>query len=355
MNNKRMRVLYFTKYTSKGASSRLRSYQYFPKLKEHGILVDVSPLFNDSYLKKIYGGEGAKKEILVNYLQRLIILFKVYKYDKIIIEKELFPYFPPIFELLLKTLKINFIVDYDDAIFHNYDMSSNKLVRQFLGNKIDRVMRYSSFVIAGNSYLAMRANAAGAKQIMVLPTVIDLKKYESHFYKKDQGFILGWIGSPSTFKYVKMIEDVLERLVEKYDIQIHIIGSGYEKLGLVKNVKYIEWNEGKEIENVSKFDVGIMPLKNTSWEKGKCAYKLIQYMGCGKPVVASEVGMNIEVVKNGKNGFLVNSKKDWWDKISYYIKNPQIRNEHGRRGFEIVKEKYNLESVAHKLISIVKS
>jgi glycosyltransferase involved in cell wall biosynthesis len=350
-----MRVLYFTKYTRKGASSRLRSYQYFPNFEEAGINVDVSPLFNDYYLKKIYAGEKPKREIITAYLKRFIFLFRAFNYDKILIEKELFPYLPAWFEGLFKLFKINFIVDYDDAIFHNYDINSNKFIRRYLGDKIDKVMRYSSYVIAGNSYLAKRANAAGAKKIEIIPTVIDLKKYESCLKKNDQNFIVGWIGSPSTFKYVRMIEDVLEELVSQYDIQIHILGSGFEKLNLDKNVKYIEWSEAKEIECISQFDVGIMPLENTPWEKGKCSYKLIQYMGCGKPVVASDVGMNKQVVENGKNGFLVNSKNEWLDKIGFYINKPHVRNEHGKRGFEIVKECYDLEISTTKLISILKS
>tara|TARA_R100000306_G_C4371325_1_gene140122 strand:+ start:586 stop:1638 length:1053 start_codon:yes stop_codon:yes gene_type:complete len=350
-----MRVLFFTKYTRKGASSRLRSYQYFPKIEEQEIQVDVSPLFNDIYLKNLYAGKRPRIEIIRYYLKRFVILFSVGKYDKVIIEKELFPYFPAWFEGLFKIFNINYIVDYDDAIFHNYDLNSNKLIRRILGKKIDKVMRYSSCVIVGNSYLAKRAATAGAKQIELIPTVIDLKKYVPCTNKKDQVFIIGWIGSPSTFKYVRMIEGVLEKLVEHYDIQIHILGSGLEKLDLIKNVKYIEWSEESEIENISKFDVGIMPLINNSWEKGKCAYKLIQYMGCGKPVVASQVGANKDVVKNGKNGFLVNSEIDWWEKLSYYIENPHIRNEHGIRGFEIIKEHYNLEFASQKLIAIIKS
>lgn len=350
-----MKVLYFTKYTRQGASSRLRSYQYFPKLEEQGIHVDVSPLFNDEYLDKIYNGETPKLLVLIAYLKRFIVIFKASSYDKVIIEKELFPYLPAWFEWGFNQFNINFIVDYDDAIFHNYDQHPNKWIRQFLGDKIDKVMSYSSCVISGNSYLADRAMKAGASQVKIIPTVIDLEKYiqtnEEQFTTK----IIGWIGSPSTFKYVKQIESVLEKLVEENNVYIHIIGSGSDTLSFKENVNYIKWDVNSEVEEISKFNIGIMPLENSEWEKGKCAYKLIQYMGCRKPTVASAVGMNQEVVNRGVNGFLASSDQDWYEKLSFYLNQPEIAQKHGSNGFETVEGKFNLNTASSKLISILRS
>lgn len=350
-----MKILYFTKYSRQGASSRLRSYQYFPKLEEQGFHVKVSPLFNDKYLNQVYNGKTPKLLVVLAYLRRFLVIFKVTNYDKVIIEKELFPYLPAWFERLFKTFNIDFIVDYDDAIFHNYDQHTNKLIRQFLGKKIDNVMRYSNCVIAGNSYLSVRAIKVGATQVVIIPTVIDLKRYKQDKNVQYSSRIIGWIGSPSTFKYVKQIEGVLEKLVEEYDVFIHIVGSGSESLSFRKNVNYIQWTEHSEVEEISKFDIGIMPLEDSDWEKGKCSYKLIQYMGCGKPVVASSIGMNQEVVSNGENGFLVNSHQDWFEKLSFYLSHSEIAQKHGSKGFQRVKEKYNLTIALQKLISILKA
>ena len=351
-----MRILYFTKYTRKGASSRLRSYQYFPKLKEQGIQVDVSPLFNDMYLSKIYAGQNPKSEIIKAYLKRFFSLFKIYNYDYIIIEKELFPYFPAWFEWLFKTFKIKFLVDYDDAIFHNYDKHLNALVRKYLGRKIDKVMNYSSCVVAGNSYLADRAENAGAQRVEIIPTVIDLERYNQVITNQSNyKTVIGWIGSPSTFKYLLQIEEVLKNLIDDFDVYIHIIGSGTGRLNFEKNTKYIKWNEDSEVDEISKFDIGIMPLENTDWEKGKCSYKLIQYMGCSKPVVSSNIGMNKDVVNDAENGFLVNTKEEWYDKLSLYIENPITASQHGENGFTTVKQHFNLEMATDKLISIIMS
>jgi hypothetical protein len=172
-----MKVLYFTKYTRKGASSRLRSYQYFPYLEEEGIKITVSPFFNNDYLENLYAKKSTLKQVMQAYIKRFFIVCTVYKYEYIIIEYELFPYFPAWIEFLFHLFGIKYLVDYDDAIFHNYDLHPNPLIRFFLKKKIDKVMKYSYTVIAGNEYLTGRAYRAKAKKVQIIPTVIDLTKY----------------------------------------------------------------------------------------------------------------------------------------------------------------------------------
>lgn len=348
-----MKILYLTKYTRKGASSRLRSYQYFPKLEEQGIQVDVSPLFNDMYLSKIYAGQKPKSVIIKAYLKRFFSLFKVLYYNCVIIEYELFPYLPPTFERLLKFFRVKYIVDYDDAIFHNYDKHSNPLVRKFLGRKIDKVMNHSSYVIAGNSYLANRAKSAGAKKVAIIPTVIDQERYQQKKIFSSKKLKIGWIGSPSTFDYLKSITNILEKFGQNRDIEIHIVGSK-ERLGL-KNVKetYYEWQENTEVDTILNFDVGIMPLENTLWAKGKCSYKLIQYMACGLPVIASPVGMNKQVIDHGKNGFLADTEEEWIDAFGALYKNSELQKKLGEQGLKKIDEIYNLKIQSKKLFKII--
>lgn len=351
-----MKVLYLTKYTRKGASSRLRSYQYFPFLERENISITVSPLFNDIYLESLYAGKTNKFAGIRGYINRFFTLFTVFSYDKLVIEKELFPYLPAIFERLLSFFNISYLVDYDDAIFHNYDRHPNTILRKLLHNKIDVVMRNSDCVIAGNSYLAERAKSAGAINVEIIPTVIDMERYMK--FKKVQKkindpLIIGWVGSPSTFKYVQELSNVLLKVVEKYKVQIHIVGAKGD-LGFIKNVKYIPWSEETEVATIAAFDIGIMPLQDTPWEKGKCSYKLIQYMGCKVPVIATPVGMNKEVVKQEMNGFLAASDEVWLEAFESYICNRDLRLKHGKAGFETVIANFNVENTSKKLVSILK-
>jgi glycosyltransferase involved in cell wall biosynthesis len=346
-----MKVLYLTKYSRNGASSRLRSYQYFPILEANGIAVTVSPFFDEDYLISLYSGKKIRKLKLIQfYFKRFYILFSIYKYDQIVIEKELFPYFFSWFEKILYLLKVKYIVDYDDAIFHNYDLSNSKLISFFLKNKINNVMKYSGCVVAGNSYLAERAKFSRSKKIVILPTVIDANLYLPKINYDSSKVIIGWIGSPSTFKYVKNYSSVFSKLLKNPNVELHIIGAT-ENLGLGNQVKYLKWTEESEVSLITQFDIGIMPLENSQWELGKCAYKLIQYMGCGLPVVASAVGMNKEVVDDGINGFLVETEEQWLDKLSLLIENSILRKEFGDKGRIKVASDYSIEKKHTVLLS----
>jgi hypothetical protein len=164
-----MKVLLLSRYGRAGASSRIRSYQYLPFLEAEGIHVTVSPLVEDNYLHDLYSNSGRKVHSLFQaYFKRVGCLFKCRRFDLLWIEYELLPWMPHWAERVLATLGIPYLVDYDDAIFHRYDMHPKSLIRLFLGRKIDEVMRRASQVVAGNEYLANRARKSGAKRVRVI-------------------------------------------------------------------------------------------------------------------------------------------------------------------------------------------
>jgi len=271
-----MKVLYLTKYSRNGASSRMRSYQYFPLLEKEGIQVTVSPFFDEAYLELLYAKKKISKiKIATYYFNRFKQLFSIYQYDKVIIEKELFPYFFSWFEQILYLCKVKYIVDYDDAIFHNYDLHPNKIIRFLLKNKIGNVKKYSNHVLVGNTYLASKAKLSGAKKITILPTVINMELYDSSISTENNTISIGWIGSPSTFKYLENIIHLFHLLAEKYVFELQIIGAKKEA-STEGFIKFIPWQEATEVELISRFDIGIMPLENTPWELGKCAYKIFK-------------------------------------------------------------------------------
>ena len=342
-----IKVLFFTRYSRLGASSRVRLYQFEQLLKSENVFVTYKPLFDDDYVKKY--NSGKKLFPLKYYFKRFLDLFNVCKYDKIVIEKELFPYFPPIFEFLIKNK--NYIIDIDDAIFHNYDLNSNRIIRFLLGKKIDMVFRYSNVVIAGNKYLYNRAISSGAKCVKIIPTVIPIEKYNLSKNKNNE-IVIGWIGSPSTIKYLKSVSNVLEELVEKYNVKLHIIGA-IENIGFKKNIEYFGWSELTEIDLISNIDIGIMPLDDTPCAKGKCAYKLIQYMGCGIPSVASPVGMNNLVIKHEKNGYLARNNYEWYKYLERLINNENLRKLMGENARSIVKQKFSTNAVYEKFKKII--
>jgi glycosyltransferase involved in cell wall biosynthesis len=330
----------------------MRSYQYFPLLKKQGIDVTVKPLFDDDYLHQLYSGKKPKGIIIKSYFKRLAVLFTVFGYDKLVIEKELFPYFPAVFEILLNKLGVKYVVDYDDAIFHNYDLARNPVMKM-LKNKIRHVMRNADAVTAGNNYLAQYAISSGARKVQVIPTVIDSSRYKEKDDISSHHVAIGWVGSPTTLKYLKIIAPVLADICRAYHVKVHIIG-GKAGIGLGENEEIIEWTEASEADLIHNFDIGIMPLQDSPWEKGKCGYKLIQYMGCGLPVVASPVGVNVDIVKEGHNGALATTDQEWYRALETYITDTSLRKEHGKNGRQLVDQKYNLQAAATTLIGVLK-
>lgn len=348
-----MKILYLTKYSRNAASSRLRSFQYFPFLKNAGFEVEVSSLFSEKYLEQLYNGQSTFKVAVKGYAKRLFKLFTIGRYNTVIIEKELFPYLPAFAEKILGIFGIRYIADYDDAVFHNYDQSGNFVIKKLLGNKIDKVMKYSTVVVAGNNYLAERAQNAGAQNIQIIPTVIDLERYSMKEKLNFSPFIIGWIGTKSTFeKHLLPCKDWIKKIQKTNpEIYFNIVGIT-EDMDLGDNVKYIKWTEETEVSEIQKMDVGIMPLHDSLWEQGKCSYKLIQYMACGKPVVASPVGMNKIVVINDVNGYTANSEKDWIHAIETLVEDQSKRKALGHAGRIMVEKQYTLQGNSEKWIRI---
>ncbi|CAA0080637.1 Uncharacterised protein [BD1-7 clade bacterium] len=341
-----------------GASSRLRSLQYVPKLVMDGCTVDVYPLFDDQYLQQLYSVRGRSKlSVFRLYIARLKQLFGIRKYDVIWIEYELFPYAPAFFEALLRIFRIPFFVDYDDAVFHNYDLSSNSVVRVLLGTKIDKVMSRARCVIVGNDYLKKRAEIAGARHVEIIPTVVDTQRYSVAIDEKiDRELVVGWIGSPSTQKYVVSLKGVLKEFCIEGRARLVLVGASEEVLSDLSgiNASIEQWTEDSEVDLVGGFDIGIMPLKDGPWEKGKCGYKLIQYMASGKPVIASPVGVNTEIVEKNACGFLADSSEEWVHALRVLLIDAEQRKQFGLNGRRAVEQHYSLQAQAPRLIRIFK-
>lgn len=352
-----MNILFLTKYGDLSASSRLRAFQYQAKIDKSKYTVDIQSLFDNKYLFTRF---KSSRILIINraiygFLKRLFFLLKVRQYDILIIHLELFPYIPPIFEYLLFKTSKKIYFDYDDAIFHSYDKSNNKLVRFFLANKIKFLMKTADGVICCNKYIENYAIRSGAKRTLRLPTVIDLSNYvlNPKHQNSNSFFTIGWIGSPSTTKYLDIVKEPIARLAEFYPITLYLVGSDVNRSVTIKNVKikHAVWSEINEQKALKEFDIGIMPLYDNFWDKGKCAFKLIQYMGSFVPVVASGVGMNVDIV--GKGGFIVNNSSEWFDAIKILFDDISMREKMGQFGRETIENGYTIKTALPALIDFI--
>ncbi|WP_219272483.1 glycosyltransferase family 4 protein [Pseudomonas sp. Xaverov 83] len=351
-----MKILLLPKYSRMGASTRLRLLQFLPFLEAEGLQVDSETLFDDKYLEDLYRGGGRSVLLtLKQYLLRLLVLFKAGRYDVVWIEKEIFPFCPAVAERLLKLVGIPYIVDYDDAVFHTYDLSSSAVVRTLLGSKIDTVMRNAECVIAGNAYLADRAIKAGAPHVEVIPTVVEHARYGRTLPAPNEKLVIGWIGSPSTEKYVVQIRDALRAACETYGARIVLMGASEGVIDELQgiDVEVHKWSEDAETGFVQALDIGIMPLIDGRWEKGKCGYKLIQYMACGVPVIASPVGVNVDIVEGNECGMLAADMSDWHRCLDTLLSDQDLRLFYGSKGLFAVENIFSVQVQAPRIRDIL--
>ncbi|RKZ06480.1 glycosyltransferase family 1 protein [bacterium] len=357
--NDKPKVLFLTKYPSIGASSRYRVVQFVPYLEKEGFECRVEPLHEESYLKLIFDGRRPGVSYLVKrFFRRLFVLLGSVKYSVVFVQKELFPYLPPVAELLLKLLGRRIVYDIDDAIFLFYTSSRSALVRFLLGGKIPVVMRASTLVLAGNRFLLRYASRYNRSSVY-FPTVVDTSRFESVIERgarrdssTDGVPRVVWIGSPETLHFLLKKKNVFVSLSHECDFRLVVIGAADVAMDGV-DVECVEWSDETEIENLARCDIGIMPLEDDYWSKGKCGLKLLQYMACELPVVSSPTGGGEEIVEDGKTGFIARNDEEWVERLLELCRSVDLRRELGRRARTAVEERYSIAVWAPRMAKII--
>jgi len=334
-------------------SARFRVNQYLKYLEDIGYACvhrpsipnkDFSPRQQFPKLYKIskwLGRIAGTFLYLFMFFKRVFDVLCCHQYDIVFFQRELYPFGPPVLEYLARLMNKNIIFDFDDAIF--------------LGNekKISDVIRLSRHVIAGNAYLyefAKRYNS----EVTVIPTVIDTDLYKQKQKANGEKTVIGYVGSPSTLKYLELIRGALLNLREKYkNLEIMVVSafSGTD-FKFLEDTIYIEWSAEQEVDHIGAFDIGIMPLKDDEWSRGKCGAKLLQYMSVGIPAVASRVGVNPAIIENGINGFLASDEKEWIESLSCLIENTGLRKKMGVAARQTVERSFSVKARLPELAGI---
>lgn len=350
-----MKALMLTRYERSGASSRLRMIQYGDALQSQGIDHSLAPFFDHSYLERLYSGQSTHGPTFSAYARRVSQLRQAGHADLLWLEKEALLWLPWVIERALIPTDIPLVVDYDDAVFHRYDMHASSAVRRLFGRKLDWLMGSAALITAGNRYLADRATAAGALRVEIVPTVVDLAAYTIRPAPlPTQSPSIGWIGTPSTWsEYMVPLMPLLEQVAEAHGARIAVVGAGRaaESHPLLDN---LPWTEDSEVARIHAMDIGIMPLTDTPWARGKCGYKLIQYMACGLPVIASPVGVNAEIVEHGVNGFLASTEAEWTEALRTLLSDPVLRARMGEEGRRKVEREYSLQVWGPRVAQILR-
>jgi len=258
---------------------------------------------------------------------------------------------------------VRYIVDYDDAIFHKYDRHQNNIARRVLGHKIAKVMGYAQMVIVCNPYLEVYASKYN-ENIFTIPTVVDLEKYSEKMkntqMNNENTFVIGWIGSKTTGMYVLDILPQMKAFVKKYkNVRFHLVGFDENLLNKDDkeegHIEVITWSEESEIEKILYFDIGMMPLRDDEWSRGKCAFKLVQYMSCKKPVIASAVGMNCTLVEDNVNGLLVEDSSVWFDAFKKLYLDNELRKIMAQNNLKKIEKEYNNKIHSQRYVKLLQT
>lgn len=331
---KRLKVLCFSVYPYLGPSVRHRIFSYQHLLRQQNIDLTVYSLISESlYRQRRRFGLLATLYKLTSLLCAVVLLFikvmQVWRYDVIVIHREAFPLGPPIFEKLIYYMNSNIIFDLDDAIWDppSFEVDQRKLLWD--PRRVEKVMRMSKVVIAGNQYIADYANQY-CDQVEIIPTV-----FENNYSKPDDlqqrqtesTVRLLWIGGLGNAVYLERLTTILRELDTKHDFELLLVGGEdiYDLDFPDTFCKRQLWTADAERAALTKSDIGLMPLVNKKFELGKCAFKIIQYFSAYMPVVASPVGMNEEVVKDNNNGFLADTEQQWKQSLEALIEDRELR------------------------------
>ena len=327
-----MRIIFLTHSSDQG--QRFRVGQYFPYLRDHGVEPKGQPL------------SGAWSERLMTYRQ-------LPSFDVVCIQRRLLS---PFEFYWIRKKSSTILFDLDDAIM--YRSSSSPHPHSFSRRlKFRWMVKGSDAVTVGNQFLKEEVlRVDPGKKISIIPTSIDTalypqkKKTSSH-----EEIILGWIGTRGNLKYLKKLEPVFKILGQRFPkIRLKIVSNEFYDSSYLPTIKKM-WKLEDENEDLISFDIGLMPLQDDLWSKGKCGLKIIQYLSVGVPAVCTPVGSNSDIIKDGENGFWATDHREWISRLSTLIENPDLRRQMGLKGIETVERGYSLAVTSEKFFGVLQS
>lgn len=353
-NKKILMVVQYPENVSPG--QRFRFELYKDLLRDNGFTVITQGFLDKEGYAIIYKYGYVLPKLLSTikgFFKRIILTFQLADVDYIFLQREVTPVGPPVFEwIYTRVLKKKVIYDFDDAIWIPSFSKMNRFAANFRDtNKVSKICKWSFKVSCGNEYLCNYARRYNSN-VFYNPTCVDTDTHHNMPANHDADRItIGWTGSFSTVKYLDLVQPVLKKLQEKYDFDIKIICNQPPSLDLA-HVKYIEWTESNEVTELATCQIGLMPLTDDELSKGKCGFKLIQYLALEIPAVSSPVGVNTDIIEQDVNGFLAKTDNEWYNAIEKLILDKSLRKRMGRAGREKVEKNYSLRSNAANFLSL---
>lgn len=319
-------------------SARFRIRQLIGPLAERNVDVDEFPAVFGAYPPKLRPVRPFW--FAATMMERALALSRSSRYDLRILQRELVSTVPTV-ERFVKTPSI---LDVDDAIW----VYRKGIAARHAGSSVD-------FIVCGNAFIAEYFSQFG-KPVAIIPTGVDIDRFHPRPRESDSRKVIGWSGSSSGYRFFASLEPVLAALLKKHpDWLLRVVSDAPPPFHSINpsQLEYSPWSADEEVRLIASMNIGIMPLDNTEWSKGKCSYKMLLYMSCGVPVVVSDVGMNREVLDFGAAGFGVSAPDDWIGAIEALIKDEKLRAAFGTTGRQVVEQHFSLAAVADQWSTVL--
>jgi glycosyltransferase involved in cell wall biosynthesis len=342
--------------TGRAPSQRFRIEQYVDHLAQNGFDTDFAPLLRESDYATVYGSGGAARKAAIalrGVVRRAADLARLRRYDIVFVQREAIQLGTAAFERIAARSGAKLVFDFDDAIWlPNVSDANQRLAWLKRPQKTETIAAAADLVLAGNRYLAdyaCRFNDA----VEIVPTTIDTDDYAPAPRAPGEQVCIGWTGSLTTIQHFELVVPVLRRLRERFGerVRFKVIGDpGYrvEELGIQGQA----WSAATEVADLSDIDIGIMPLPDDEWAKGKCGLKGLQYMALEIATVMSPVGVNEEIIDHGRNGFLAASEDDWFERLSELIESQELRKQLGAAARVTVVDRYSVDSQKDRYLEL---
>ena len=345
-------ILALTRYGRLGGSSRVRVLQYGPALEKAGFAVRVQPLFHDDDLRRLYkDGRRSPARMLAALVNRIAAILKAQKSDIVWLQQELFPFLPYGMEAVLLAGK-KLVIDFDDA-HHLYYKNLPAPLRLIYGAKIERLMRRADVVVAGSPFMVDAARAAGAKNVQLVYSAVDSAAFPA-IVSLPPRFTVGCIGTPMTARQsLHQLREPLARFLGETKTEAVFIGMDEGQFPEFPG-KRVAWSEESEQEYLPRLSVGLCPLDDTPWTRGKSGYKIIQYMAAGRPALTSPVGIAADIVEDGVTGFHCRTPDDWYRRLHQLHGDPTLLNTLGVTSRTRAETRYDTAVAAAHLASLFK-
>lgn len=355
MSKKILAIVQHRKGRSPG--QRFRFEHFINSLEEAGYEIVFSNIISekDDIIFYSKGKYFAKLFIVIkSFFHRLRDLKTAKNCDIVYVYREAFMLGTTYFEKRFSKMKAKLIFDFDDAIWINDTSEGNQNIKWLKKpQKTADICKYADLVTVGNKYLAEYAEKYNSN-VKIIPTTIDTDYHKPQIKIETNNICIGWTGTTTTLKHFEKAIPFLKQLKNKYGDKIYfkvIVNSDSWDKDI--DVKLVKWSRENEIRDLSEFDIGIMPLPNDEWSKGKCGFKGLQCMAMGIPVVMSPVGLNKEIINHGENGFLCDTDEEWFSCISSLIEDKTLWNKFSENGKKTVLNSYSVKVYKNEILEML--